>query len=78
MQDMAPFDRVVVFGMKAKRTGYWVPDSYIADFVAQAPDKLVGFAGCDPTQPGHMEELHFAVENLGLQGSEDGTDLCRI
>lgn len=72
MQDMTPFERVVVFGLKARRTGYWVPDSYIADFVAQAPDKLVGFAGCDPTQPRYMQELEHAVEDLGLQGLKMG------
>lgn len=70
--DMAPFDKVVVFGLKGRLTGYWVPDDYVADFVAGAPDKLVGFAGCDPTQPGYMEELIHAVEDLGLKGLKLG------
>ena len=26
LRDMEPFERVAVFGLKAKRTGYWVPD----------------------------------------------------
>ena len=56
MADMTRFDRVVVFGMKARRTGYWVPDEYVAEFVARAPQKLVGFAACDPTQDGYMDE----------------------
>jgi hypothetical protein len=72
MDDMAPFDKVVVFGLKASHTGYWVPDSYVADFVARAPEKLIGFAGCDPTQPGHMEELACAIEGLGLVGVKMG------
>lgn len=72
MADMAPFERVVVFGLKARRTGYWVPDSYVADFVAQAPEKLVGFAGCDPTEPGYMEALIQAIEELGLAGVKMG------
>ena len=55
IEDMAPFTKVAVFGMKARRTGYWVPDQYAAEFVARAPDKLVGFASCAPTQPGYME-----------------------
>jgi len=70
--DMEPFDRVVVFGLKGRLTGYWVPDTFIADFVAQAPEKLVGFAGCDPTQPGYMDELTHAVKDLGLQGLKLG------
>lgn len=70
--DMAPFDRVIVFGLKGRLTGYWVPDTFIADFVAQAPEKLVGFASCDPTRPGYMDELTHAVEDLGLQGLKLG------
>src|SRR6476661_2361371 len=66
MADMAPFSRVAVFGMKARRNGYWVPDRYVADFVAQAPEKLVGFAACDPTQPAYMDELREGIEQLGL------------
>jgi predicted TIM-barrel fold metal-dependent hydrolase len=72
MEEMAPFDRVIVFGLKARRTGYWVPDEYIADFVAQHFHKLVGFASCDPTQPGYMQELEYAIEDLGLRGLKMG------
>jgi predicted TIM-barrel fold metal-dependent hydrolase len=72
MQDMAPFDKVVVFGLKARRTGYWVPDEYVADFVAQAPDKLIGFACCDPTQAEHFDELTFAIDNLNMRGVKMG------
>jgi uncharacterized protein len=72
MRDMAPFERVAVFGLKARLTGYWVPDAYIADFVARAPDKLVGFAACDPTQPGYLDELEHGIEQLGLTGLKMG------
>ncbi len=72
MADIAPFDRVVVFGLKGKLTGTWVPDEYVAVFVAQAPEKLIGFAACDPTQPGYMEKLTHAIEDLGLRGLKLG------
>jgi predicted TIM-barrel fold metal-dependent hydrolase len=72
LEDMAQFEKVVVFGMKARRTGYWVPDEYVAAFVAQAPAKLIGFACCDPTQPGHLEELKYAIEHLKLRGVKMG------
>ena len=72
MEDMAPFEHVAVFGMKARLTGYWVPDQYIADFVARAPEKLVGFAGCDPTQETYMEELRHGIEDLHLKGVKMG------
>ncbi len=72
MADMAPFDRVAVFGLKARLNGYWVPDQYVADFVARAPGKLVGFAACDPTQPEHLAELRHGIEDLGLVGLKMG------
>ena len=72
IEDMAPFDKVVVFGLKARLTGYWVPDQYVADFVARAAHKLYGFAACDPTQPSYMEELRYAIEQLHLVGVKMG------
>ena len=36
LKDMEPFDWVAVFGLKARRTGWWVPDDYIAGFVPMA------------------------------------------
>ncbi len=68
MRDNECFDRVVVLGAKARLNGIWVPDDYLAAFVAQAPGKLYGFAGCDPTQPGYLDELRRAAEDLRLSG----------
>jgi hypothetical protein len=72
LEDMDPFEKVVVFGLKARRTGYWVPDEYVAQFVSRAPHKLIGFAACDPTQLEHFEELKYAIERLGLRGVKMG------
>ena len=72
LADMEAFEKVIVFGLKARRTGYWVPDEYVAEFTRQAPQKLVGFAGCDPTQPGHFGELRQALEGLKLRGVKMG------
>lgn len=68
MADSAPFERVIVFGAKARLNGLWVPDAYVAEFVARAPHKLIGFAACDPTQASHMDELRDSIERLGLRG----------
>ncbi len=68
MRDLAPADKVVVFGGKAQLSGLWVPDDYVAKFVASAPDKLIGFAACDPTQPACMDELRNSIERLGMRG----------
>ncbi len=72
LEDMLPFDKVIAFGLKARRTGYWVPDEYVADFVSHAPQKLVGFACCDPTQTDYMDELRHGLEHLGLRGVKMG------
>ena len=43
LKDNEPFEKVVVFGMKARLSGFWVPDDFIANFVAEAPEgRLVG------------------------------------
>lgn len=40
----------------------------LAKIVARAPDRFLGFAHHDPCQPGALEELQRAVEELGLKG----------
>ena len=72
MADMVAFEKVAVFGLKAKLTGYWVPDEYVANFVKRAPQKLIGFAACDPTQSEYMDELKHAIERLNLVGLKMG------
>jgi uncharacterized protein len=65
-------DKVVVFGLQAKATGLWVPNEVIADYVRQHPDKMVGWASVDPTQPGYMEEFERCIHDLGLKGLKLG------
>lgn len=60
--------KTIVFGGKAKLSGLWVDDGYVAKYVAQQPDKLIGFLSVDPTQPGWLEELEFGHQTLGLRG----------
>ena len=65
----APDDTVtVVFGGKARLSGVWVDDQFVANYVAQDPDRLRGFLSIDPTQPGWEDELRFGHEELGLGG----------
>lgn len=60
--------RAIVFGGKAKRSGVWVPDQYVADFVAQDPDSLIGFMSLDPTQEGWQDEMRVGCEEFKLRG----------
>lgn len=61
-------DRTIVFGGKARLSGLWVDDSYVADYVATAPEKLIGFLALDPTQDGWQDELRIGHRELGLRG----------
>ena len=58
----------IVFGGKAKLSGLWVDDAFVAEYVAQAPDSMIGFLSVDPTQDDWQQELHFGHQHLGLRG----------
>jgi predicted TIM-barrel fold metal-dependent hydrolase len=60
--------RTIVFGGKAKLSGLWVPDSEVAGYAAEQPEKLIGFLSVDPTQPGWRDELVEGHQNLKLKG----------
>ncbi len=63
-----PDTKTIVFGGKAKLSGQWVPDRYVADYVAKHPDTLIGFLCVDPTQEGWEREMREGHEELGLRG----------
>lgn len=68
-RDSAPTDtRTVVFGGKARLSGIWVDDQSVANFVAQDPDRLVGFLSVDPTQADWERDLRVGHQELGLRG----------
>lgn len=60
--------RTIVFGGKARLSGVWVDDAYVADYVAKDPERLLGFLCVDPTQPGWQDELRHGHETLKLRG----------
>ena len=61
-------DKTVVFGGKARLSGVWVDDTYVAEYVAAHPDRLIGFLSVDPTQDGWQEEMRHGHRELGLKG----------
>jgi predicted TIM-barrel fold metal-dependent hydrolase len=63
-----PGVKTIVFGGKARLSGLWVDDAYVAKYVAQAPDRLIGFLSVDPTQEGWESELRAGHQELGLRG----------
>ncbi|MFO0867778.1 MAG: amidohydrolase family protein [Pirellulales bacterium] len=65
----APEDtRTIVFGGKARLSGLWVEDQYVADYVGRHPDRLLGFLSVDPTVDGWEDELRYGHQTLGLRG----------
>ncbi len=61
-------DKTIVFGGKARLSGLWVDDRYVADYVATHADRLIGFLSLDPTQDGWQDEMKEGHEQLGLRG----------
>jgi len=69
---MQHVDKAIVFGIRAFHTGLTSPNEYIANYVAQHPDKLVGFAAVDPTVDNVNEMLTHSVDDLHLRGVKLG------
>jgi len=60
--------KTIVFGGKARRSGQWVDDRYVVDYVNRHSDTLIGFLCVDPTQDGWEREMREGHEELGLRG----------
>lgn len=65
----SPVDtRTIVVGGKAARSGLWVDDAVVAQYVAAHAERLLGYLSLDPTQSGWQEELRYGHQELGLRG----------
>lgn len=60
--------KTVVFGGKARLSGLWTPDSYVASYCAEYPDRTIPFMSLDPTQEGWQEEMIEGREHLEMKG----------
>jgi predicted TIM-barrel fold metal-dependent hydrolase len=60
--------KTIVFGGKARHSGLWVDDAYVAEYVSRHAQRLIGFLSVDPTQDGWQRELRDGHERLGLRG----------
>lgn len=61
-------DRSIVCGLQARNGGINVPNEYLAKYVREHEEKLIGFASIDPTYPLAEDEFRRGVEALGLRG----------
>lgn len=58
----------VVFGIRARATGWDIPNDFVAAHVARAPERLLFFAALDPAERGCIEELERCHRELGAVG----------
>ena len=65
---MAPVDRAIVLGFRARHVGVLVPNEYVAAYVDRHPEKLIGFCSVDPQDADALDQLEHAVRMLGLRG----------
>ena len=58
----------VVFGGKARLSGLWVDDRFVAEYTRTHRRDTIGFLSVDPTQDGWLGEMRDGHELLGLLG----------
>src|ERR1700722_19233020 len=61
-------DKSFVLGFKSRYLRAEIPNRYVADYVNRFPQKLIGFAGIDPTERTAVEEVKIAKNELHLRG----------
>jgi uncharacterized protein len=61
-------DKSIVLAFKSRYMRAEVPNRYVADYVNRFPQKLIGFAGIDPTERSALDELRACREDLQLRG----------
>ena len=62
-----PVDVAVVLGFKSRYLGADLPNASIAEYVGAHPDRLIGFGGIDPTEPGAARQVE-QLPAMGLAG----------
>ena len=60
--------KTVVFGGKARLSGIWVPDAFVANYCRQDPEHLIPFLSVDPTQESWQDEMVEGHQDLGMKG----------
>jgi len=65
-------DKVIVFGLKAEKTGWNVKNEPVADFVSRHKDKYIYFASIDPYHENYMQDLKYNHANLKCKGIKIG------
>lgn len=65
-------DRVILFGLRAAKTGWNAPNQPVAEFAARHPHKYIYFVSIDPNEPDFMEQMEHAVKYQNAKGVKVG------
>jgi predicted TIM-barrel fold metal-dependent hydrolase len=68
----ADADKTVVVAFAAPYSGFQVPNELVAGYVKAHPDRFIGYASVDPSDPAAAEQLEYCVRELGLRGLKLG------
>lgn len=64
-----PVDTTIVLGFKTHYLGAEISNDHVASYVGNHPDRLIGFAGVDPSEPKEaIAELHRTRDELSMPG----------
>jgi hypothetical protein len=72
LKAMQSVDKAIVFGFQAKKSGYSIPNEFVADYARKHSGKIIGFASVDPNNLNASKELRKCVKTLGLRGLKLG------
>ena len=61
-------DKSIVLGFKSRYLQAEIPNDFVAEYVRRFPQKLIGFAGIDPTERSAVGEVKAAQADLRLRG----------
>ncbi len=61
-------ERTVVLAFRSRALGIDASNEYVARYVRQHPDRLIGFACVDPNDADAVDEFEHCVRNLGMRG----------
>ena len=65
-------DKVIIFGLKARKTGWNGKNEPVADFVSRHSDKYIYFASIDPYQDDFIQDLKYNHTVLNCKGIKIG------
>src|ERR1041384_123453 len=63
-----PADKTFVLGFHSNYLGAQIPNDYIADYCREHADRMIGFAGIDPTDTDALDQVTHVTQDLHLRG----------